>query len=220
MPRASKAAIRQSANNALQQAREAAGRELDLPVDDWRVVRLATLTMASDQLQAELALGGRIDFNDLLSVDKQLAELRKELKPAAKPVAVQVTYVHPNTKCPKCSHEFSLDLPDDDSSGSPVQAANNKPLPGDPYVVAKPVDQTPPKAPGSIVAAVPGAAAMSRLAVIDLEEQRADRSAQLRDEALKDNHFALKRNQPSNYSPNIGAPYLGNDKSQRLAVHA
>jgi hypothetical protein len=51
-------------------------------------------------------------------------------------------------------------------------------------VVAKPVDQTPPKAPGSIVAAVPGAAAMSRLAVIDLEEQRADRSAQLRDEAL------------------------------------
>jgi hypothetical protein len=162
MPRPSKAAIRQSANNTLQQAREAAGRELGMPVDDWRVVRLATLTMASEQLQAELALGGRIDFNDLLAVDKQLAELRKELKPAAKPMAVQVTYVHPTTKCPKCSHEFSLDLPDDDDNGSPVQAANAKPLPGDPYVVAKPADPTPPKAAGSIVAAVPGAAAMSR----------------------------------------------------------
>jgi hypothetical protein len=144
MPRPSKAAIRQSANNTLQQAREAAGRELGMPVDDWRVVRLATLTMASEQLQAELALGGRIDFNDLLAVDKQLAELRKELKPAAKPMAVQVTYVHPTTKCPKCSHEFSLDLPDDDDNGSPVQAANAKPLRDDPYVVAKPADPSAP----------------------------------------------------------------------------
>jgi hypothetical protein len=208
MPRASKAAIRQSANNALQRAREACGRELDLPVDDWRVVRLATLTMASDQLQAELALGGRIDFNDLLAIDKQLAELRKELKPAAKPLAVQVTYVHPTTKCPQCQHEFSLDLPDKDDNGSPVQAANNKPL-VDPY---KPADQTPPKAPGSIVAAVPGAAAMSRPQVIDLEQQRADRSLQLRDEVLTNNHFALKRNQPS-----IGAPFSDNESPVSLS---
>jgi hypothetical protein len=162
MPRPSKAAIRQSANNTLQQAREAAGRELGMPVDDWRVVRLATLTMASEQLQAELALGGRIDFNDLLAVDKQLAELRKELKPAAKPMAVQVTYVHPTTKCPKCSHEFSLDLPDDDDNGSPVQAANAKPLRDDPYVVAKPADPSAPASPPSCTDLVPGAGKMSR----------------------------------------------------------
>ena len=108
MPRLSKAAIRQSANNTLQRAREAAGRELKLPVDDWRVVRLATLTMASEQLQAELALGGRVDFGDLLSVDKQLAELRKELKPAAEPISVDVHVIGPadEAKCPECGHVF------------------------------------------------------------------------------------------------------------------
>jgi hypothetical protein len=47
--------------------------------------------------------------------------------------------------------------------------------------------------------------------VVSIDDQRAQRSAELRDEALRNNHHALKRNQPSNYSPNIGAPYLGND---------
>jgi hypothetical protein len=107
MPRPSKAAIRQGAHNALQRAREAAGRELELPVDDWRVVRLATLTMASDSLQAELALGGRVDFGDLLSVDRQLAELRKELKPANN-INLEVHVVGPadEAKCPECGHVF------------------------------------------------------------------------------------------------------------------
>jgi hypothetical protein len=215
MPRPSKAQKAQHANSALQKAREAAGIELGLPTTDWRVVRLATLTAAHEALQAALAAGARIDFKELLEVDRTLSDVRKEIGLNKPPLAVQVTYVHPTTKCPACQHEFSLDLPDKDDNGSPVQAANTKPLPGDPYAVPKP-------APGTVDLVVgAGKMATGRVpepTVIDLEQQRADRSAELRDEALKANHHALKRNQvPVPSSPSIGSPFSDNESPVALS---
>jgi hypothetical protein len=156
--RPSKASIAKAAHDAMQAAlhrtREAAAKEIGCEASDWRAIRLAALVSAHEQLQTALASGERVSFSELLDVDRALGEMRKELK-LAQPLNVQVKIVHPRTKCPQCQHEFSLDLPDDDSSGSPVQAASSKP-------VAQPADPTPSKAPGSIVAAVPGSAAMSR----------------------------------------------------------
>jgi hypothetical protein len=161
MPRPSKAQKAQHANSALQKAREAAGIELGLPTTDWRVVRLATLTAAHEALQAALAAGARIDFKELLEVDRTLSDVRKEIGLNKPPLAVQVTYVHPTTKCPACQHEFSLDLPDKDDNGSPVQAANAKPLLDDPYVVAQPADSSAPSSPPSCTDLVPGAGKIS-----------------------------------------------------------
>jgi hypothetical protein len=190
----------------LQAARTRVATELGLPEDDWRVIRLAALQVAYDGVQATLATGNPrdADVDALLKLDMQIEAVRKEAGLSVKPLAIKVTYVSPNTRCPKCDHAFNLDLPTDDDNGSKVQAANAKPI--------EPADQTPPKAPGSIVAAVPGAAAMSRPQVIDLEQQRADRSLQLRDEALTNNHFALKRNHPS-----IGAPFSDNESPVSLS---
>jgi hypothetical protein len=151
MPRisakAKAAAANAAANAALTKAREAAASELRLPTSDWKVVRLSTLTSAHEVLQGALAAGERIDFKELLEVDRALADLRKELKTAA-PVALKVSFVDSargEFKCTKCG-ELNEAKDDAPAAETPVQ----------------PADPTPPKAPGSIVAAVPGAAAMSR----------------------------------------------------------
>lgn len=180
-------------------------RLISQPADSLAVRLVALARLKMDATEAALLSGDpTVTIGDITALEEVFAKY----VPKA-PLAVQVTYVHPTTKCPQCQHEFNLDLPDKDDNGSPVQAANAKPLVDDPY---KPADQTPPKAPGSIVAAVPGAAAMSRPQVIDLEQQRTDRSLQLRDEALTNNHFALKRNQPS-----IGAPFSDNESPVPLS---
>jgi hypothetical protein len=146
----------------LQAARTRVAAELTLPEDDWRVVRLAALEVAYDGVQATLATGNPrdADIDALLKLDAQIETVRKEAGLSAKPLAVRVTYVHPTTKCPECQHEFSLDLPDDDN-GSPVQAANAKPLLDDPYVVAQPADSSAPSSPPSCTDLVPGAGKIS-----------------------------------------------------------
>jgi hypothetical protein len=115
----------------LQRAREAAARELGLPTTDWRVVRLATLTAAHEALQAALASGLRVDFKDLLEVDRALADLRKELKTAA-PIDLKVSFVDSargKFKCTKCGelNEVRDDAP---AAETPVQPAAPVKAPG------------------------------------------------------------------------------------------
>jgi len=66
----------------LHAARKQAARELDLPFDDWRVVRLSTLVVAHEVLQAKLATGAMIDVSYLLQLDQAIAEVRKTAAPA------------------------------------------------------------------------------------------------------------------------------------------
>jgi hypothetical protein len=152
----------------LQAARTRVAAELELPDDDWRVVRLAALEVAYDGVQATLATGNPrdADIDALLKLDMQIEAVRKEAGLSAKPIALRVTYVHPTTKCPGCGNEFSLDLPDDDSSGSPVQAASSKP-------VAEPASPLPTPA-----LAVQGSAASPQPNVVPLDP--AQRAAELR----------------------------------------
>ena len=65
----------------LHAARKQAARELDLPFDDWRVVRLSTLVVAHEVLQAKLATGAMIDVSYLLQLDQAIAEVRKTVAP-------------------------------------------------------------------------------------------------------------------------------------------
>jgi hypothetical protein len=74
-------AERPAAAEALLKAREQAASELKLPVTDARVVRLATMQLAYDSVQARLVTGQAFDLGDLLRLDAALLELRREVTP-------------------------------------------------------------------------------------------------------------------------------------------
>lgn len=107
MPRKSRAAIaaeaHAAANAALTKARESAAREIGCESTDFRAVRLATLMTAHEALQAALAVGERIDFKDLLDVDRALADLRKEIG-VTKPMNLKVSFVDGVVGMFKCQH--------------------------------------------------------------------------------------------------------------------
>jgi hypothetical protein len=133
----------------LQQARECAASELGLPVSDWRVERLAKLTVADEAMQSLLVVAPeRVDFGKMLDVDRALADLRKDLG-VTRPMELKVRIVHPNTKCPECGCEFNLDLPEDDD-----QAA------------AKPVQPVVPPTPKGTVDLVAGACSINDRGII------------------------------------------------------
>jgi len=84
---------RKKPSTGLQQARERAAGELNLPLSDHRVDRLAKLVIADEAMQSLLVVAPeRVDFGKMLEVDQALAALRQELKPAA-PLALKVSFV-------------------------------------------------------------------------------------------------------------------------------
>jgi len=93
----------------LHEARRAAAKELALPINDPRVIRLATLQCAYDNSQAVLAAGRAVDIDGLLKLDAVLAEARAAAQP---PPKIELEIVPPvKTKCPKCAHEFDPKAP-------------------------------------------------------------------------------------------------------------
>jgi hypothetical protein len=101
--------MRKKPSTSLAQARERAAGELGLPVDDWRVERLAKLVIADEAMQSLLIVAPeRVDYGKLLDIDRALAGLRKELG-ATKPMNLNVHIVETSdvVACPKCSHEFA-----------------------------------------------------------------------------------------------------------------
>jgi hypothetical protein len=211
--------MRKKPSTSLQQARERAASELGLPVADHRVERLAKLTIADEAMQSLLVVAPeRVDFGKMLEVDQALSALRSELK-RSQPMGLDVHIVEAEDmqQCPHCKATFQLAMARRTLKES-QDAARERAKTDLENAVAQSADATPTKAPGSIVSAVPGAAAMSRPQVIDLEQQRAGRSAELRDEALKNNHHALKRNQvPVPSSPSIGSPFSDNESGAALS---
>ena len=90
----------------LHAARRQAARELDLPADDWRVVRLSTLVVAHEVLQAKLATGAMIDVGYLLQLDNAIAEVRATSAPAP---SLQLKICQTLTGiCPICKAEIDL----------------------------------------------------------------------------------------------------------------
>ena len=91
----------------LHAARRQAAKELDLPADDWRVVRLSTLVVAHEVLQAKLATGAMIDVGYLLQLDNAIAEVRATSAPAP---TLQLRYCRKlHGVCQKCGHIQELD---------------------------------------------------------------------------------------------------------------
>jgi hypothetical protein len=87
----------------LYRARRVAAKELKLPVTDWRVKRLATLTYAYDGIQAQLAAGRTIDIDNLLKIDAALAEVRASAPSIPK---VEIAFVEGLVGiCPVCKAE-------------------------------------------------------------------------------------------------------------------
>jgi hypothetical protein len=96
----------------LHAARRQAAKELDLPIDDWRVIRLSTLVCAHETVQAKLASGQVIDVNHLLQIDTALAQARSAAAPAPsfRLEIVDGTF----TVCPRCKYtEPTPAKPDD-----------------------------------------------------------------------------------------------------------
>jgi hypothetical protein len=95
---------RKKPSTGLQQARERAAGELNLPLSDHRVDRLAKLVIADEAMQSLLVVAPeRVDFGKMLEVDQALAALRQELKPAA-PLALKVSFVSGVVGMFKCQH--------------------------------------------------------------------------------------------------------------------
>jgi hypothetical protein len=97
----------------LHAARKQAARELDLPLDDWRVVRLSTLVLAHETVQAKLASGQMIDVGYLLQLDTAIAQVRSTVAPAP---SVRLEIVDGTfTVCPRCKYTEPTPAKPDDS---------------------------------------------------------------------------------------------------------
>jgi hypothetical protein len=107
----------------LHAARRQAAKELELPADDWRVVRLATLVVAHEVLQAKLATGAMIDVGYLLQLDNAIAEVRATSAPAP---SLQLKICQTLTGiCPHCKAEVDLGrLPPIDNKPAPASSSS------------------------------------------------------------------------------------------------
>lgn len=88
----------------LHQARRAAAKELGLKVTDPKVIRLATLQAAYDQVQAQIAAGRVIDIDNMLKIDTALAEVRASAATNTTPKVELVIVEQLHGICQKCGH--------------------------------------------------------------------------------------------------------------------
>jgi hypothetical protein len=70
-----------------------------VPANDRRAIRLATLLVAYDYVQAQLAVGQHVDIGHVLKLDAALAEIRMAVTP---PPKVTLEIVDAPECCPKC----------------------------------------------------------------------------------------------------------------------
>jgi hypothetical protein len=102
----------------LHRARRAAARELGVKADHPAAIRVATLQVAYDAAQAQLANGRAVDLDSLVRIDAALAAARSSV-PHQHTVNIEIVDGTRKT-CPFCGVTFN---PHDDPP---------KPLPGDP----------------------------------------------------------------------------------------
>lgn len=84
-------------HTVLHTAREQAAAELQLPIDDPRVRRLAGLLCAYNQIQAQMANERPIDVGAFLKIDSSMAEVRALATPTPR---VEVTILDPTDAAP------------------------------------------------------------------------------------------------------------------------
>jgi hypothetical protein len=87
----------------LHRARKAAAKELGVSIHDQRAIRLATLLVAYDYVQAQLAVGQQVDVGHVLKLDAALTEIRRAVTPPPK-VKVEIVGCDLDT-CPACGHQ-------------------------------------------------------------------------------------------------------------------
>jgi hypothetical protein len=87
----------------LHKARREAAAELGCGPTDQRAIRLATLQVAYDYVQAQLAAGQVVDVGNVLKLDAALAEIRRAVAPAPQ---VKVEFAETLIGiCKNCGHE-------------------------------------------------------------------------------------------------------------------
>jgi len=134
----------------LHTARRQAAKELELPADDWRVVRLATLVVAHEVLQAKLATGAMIDVGYLLQLDNAIAEVRATSAPAP---SLQLKICQTLTGiCPICKAEIDLGplppISKDDGKSPPEPPKPSPPTKGPaPASASRVIPAAPPPSP-------------------------------------------------------------------------
>jgi hypothetical protein len=95
---------RSPAAERLYQVRRAAAKELGLKVTDPKVIRLATLQAAYDQVQAQIAAGRVIDIDNMLKIDTALAGVRASAATNTTPKVELVIVEQLHGICQKCGH--------------------------------------------------------------------------------------------------------------------
>jgi len=93
----------------LHRARKAAAKELGVPSNDRRAIRLATLLVAYDYVQAQLAVGQHVDIGHVLKLDAALAEIRMAVTPPPK-VRLEIVGTDLDT-CPSCGFQSPAKAP-------------------------------------------------------------------------------------------------------------
>jgi hypothetical protein len=114
----------------LGEARKAAAKELGLPLDDPRVIRMAPWLVKYDQLQAQLNDDpASVEVRDLGEIDKELDELRKQCKPLKVDIEIIAC-------CPDCGKRFpTSDIPPERSDADKLPRTID-------LVAEKPADAT------------------------------------------------------------------------------
>ena len=92
----------------LHRARKAAAKELGVSSNDRRAIRLATLLVAYDYVQAQLAVGQHVDIGHVLKLDAALAEIRMAVTP---PPKVTLEIVDATECCPQCGFKAESKAP-------------------------------------------------------------------------------------------------------------
>src|SRR6516165_9692478 len=88
-------------------SRSKVAKELGLPEDDWRVIKLSTYMCAHEAIQEQLANREMIDVGYLKEITQAIEDLRTQATPASSgepPFMLQIVSPRLFTYCKRCGH--------------------------------------------------------------------------------------------------------------------
>jgi hypothetical protein len=94
-------------------SRRKVAKELNLPEDDWRVIRLSTYMCAHEAIQAQLANGETIDVPYLREIDQAIEDLRGKVIPSSSdepPFILKICSKKLHSVCERCGHIQPTDI--------------------------------------------------------------------------------------------------------------
>jgi hypothetical protein len=133
---------RRKPQTPMHECRRQAAKEFGLPIDDWRIIRLATYMCAHEAIQSQLSIGETIDIGYLGEVDRAIEALRAQM--AAKPSSGEPLFeIVPVSKkihsvCERCGHIQPTDVDTPQPDHAKVKPSPFEPP--EPLMLPAPID--------------------------------------------------------------------------------